>query len=159
MSNYDSQGKSYGNLMFCQNQIWPVFVSCNQDQTKRESAPFFLLQIHWSHFSTPKPYTICPVLIAKAKVMATSCFAKTIFGRFLYCATRTNPRDSAIFLSTDFLDLIFQPQKHIQYFQFWQLGQKLWQFQVLPKPVLADFCVVQQGPNQETVLFLLALIS
>ena len=35
MSNSDSQGKCYGSLMFFQNQIWPGFVSCSQDQTKR----------------------------------------------------------------------------------------------------------------------------
>jgi len=32
-------------------------------------------------------------------------------------------------------------------------------FEVLPKPDLTGFCVVQPGPNQKTLLFFLAPIS
>jgi len=112
-----------------------------------------LLQIHRSPFSTPKPCTICPILIGRAQVMAVWCFAKTRFGRFLCHATRSKPRDSATFFSTRFVDLIFLHQNHIQYGQFWQLGQKLWQFEVLPKPYLAGFCVVQPGQTKRLCFF------
>jgi len=43
----------------------------------------------------------------------------------------------------NYLNLFFLSQNHIQYVQFWQLEQKLWQFEVLPKPDLADFCILR----------------
>ena len=84
--------------------------------------------------------------------MAVWNSAKTRFGQFWCSATRAKALDSAIVLSPDCEDLIFVPQNHILYVQFWQSGQMLWQFDVFPKLDLARFCIVQPGPNQESLL-------
>jgi len=47
----------------------------------------------------------------------------------------------------------------MQFVQFRLPGQKLWQYEVLTKPYLAGFGVVQPVTNQEPLLFFLAPIS
>jgi len=138
-------------LKFYQNQIWPVFVSCYQDQTKRLYYFFstnfvdliFLPQNHIQHVQFWHP---------RQKLWQFELLPKPYLAGF--CIVQPGPNKRlCYFFSTNFVHLIFLPQNHIQYVQFWQQGQKLCQFEVLLKPDLASFCIMQPGPNQETLLF------
>ena len=90
----------------------------------------------------------------RPNVMTVCSFAKTRFCSFLYPATKTKPKDSVIFFYQQFHIYYFSTPKSDKHVQFWQLGQKLWQFQILLNQISSVFFfILQLGPNQETLVF------
>jgi len=78
--------------------------------------------------------------------MTISSFVKIGFGWFLYLTTKIRLRDSGIFLAPILYISFFLPKTIYNMSNFDSQG-KSYEFEVLPKLDLADFCILQPGPN------------